>query len=640
MGILRADNLQKSFGTRTLFRDVSFEIQPGERVGLIGVNGSGKTTLFRILLGKERADNGIVSLAPSARITEVEQRPDTAQDVDLFHFTLEAFSELLETERTLNEIVSRIDREPEQRSRLIARQDVLLETFDRRGGNTFRSRTRSALLGLGFSEADLVRPIGEFSGGQVSKAMLARAILTEADILLLDEPTNNLDVAAIRWLEEYLKEFRDAVLVVSHDRAFLDATVTRILELSQGTIHSTPGNYTRYTEQKLSARERAEKLYFRQQKEIKRIEGIIAQQRRWNQERNYVTIASKQKQIDRIKAEMVPPEKDEKHIVFRFPEPKPTGNEVIELRHLAKQYGDTPVFSDLDLMIRKGECVCLIGENGCGKSTLLKILVGEEAPTGGTYRLGAGVRIGYYAQHTDDLHDEKTILNELYDTFPQMTPNELRGYLGMFLFRGDDIEKEIGTLSGGERARIQLLKLVLSGANVLLLDEPTNHLDIASSEVLEHALEQFEGTILIVSHDRYLVNRLSDRVILLSAEGLMEQTDESENLFDRIRPAQRTVRTEQKDRSENHYLKQKEAKTALLQARQSLKRIEQEIEHNDAEREQCQKDLLSATERGDYQLIQSICDRLTVLQQKETELYERLETAEEAYNFFNREETK
>ncbi|MBR0424515.1 MAG: ABC-F family ATP-binding cassette domain-containing protein [Clostridia bacterium] len=640
MGILRADNLQKSFGTRTLFRDVSFEIQPGERVGLIGVNGSGKTTLFRILLGKERADNGIVSLAPSARITEVEQRPDTAQDVDLFHFTLEAFSELLETERTLNEIVSRIDREPEQRSRLIARQDVLLETFDRRGGNTFRSRTRSALLGLGFSEADLVRPIGEFSGGQVSKAMLARAILTEADILLLDEPTNNLDVAAIRWLEEYLKEFRGAVLVVSHDRAFLDATVTRILELSQGTIHSTPGNYTRYTEQKLSARERAEKLYFRQQKEIKRIEGIIAQQRRWNQERNYVTIASKQKQIDRIKAEMVPPEKDEKHIVFRFPEPKPTGNEVIELRHLAKQYGDTPVFSDLDLMIRKGECVCLIGENGCGKSTLLKILVGEEAPTGGTYRLGAGVRIGYYAQHTDDLHDEKTILNELYDTFPQMTPNELRGYLGMFLFRGDDIEKEIGTLSGGERARIQLLKLVLSGANVLLLDEPTNHLDIASSEVLEHALEQFEGTILIVSHDRYLVNRLSDRVILLSAEGLMEQTDESENLFDRIRPAQRTVRTEQKDRSENHYLKQKEAKTALLQARQSLKRIEQEIEHNDAEREQCQKDLLSATERGDYQLIQSICDRLTVLQQKETELYERLETAEEAYNFFNREETK
>ena len=640
MGILRADNLQKSFGTRTLFRDVSFEIQPGERVGLIGVNGSGKTTLFRILLGKERADNGIVSLAPSARITEVEQRPDTAQDVDLFHFTLEAFSELLETERTLNEIVSRIDREPEQRSRLIARQDVLLETFDRRGGNTFRSRTRSALLGLGFSEADLVRPIGEFSGGQVSKAMLARAILTEADILLLDEPTNNLDVAAIRWLEEYLKEFRGAVLVVSHDRAFLDATVTRILELSQGTIHSTPGNYTRYTEQKLSARERAEKLYFRQQKEIKRIEGIIAQQRRWNQERNYVTIASKQKQIDRIKAEMVPPEKDEKHIVFRFPEPKPTGNEVIELRHLAKQYGDTPVFSDLDLMIRKGECVCLIGENGCGKSTLLKILVGEEAPTGGTYRLGAGVRIGYYAQHTDDLHDEKTILNELYDTFPQMTPNELRGYLGMFLFRGDDIEKEIGTLSGGERARIQLLKLVLSGANVLLLDEPTNHLDIASSEVLEHALEQFEGTILIVSHDRYLVNRLSDREILLSAEGLMEQTDESENLFDRIRPAQRTVRTEQKDRSENHYLKQKEAKTALLQARQSLKRIEQEIEHNDAEREQCQKDLLSATERGDYQLIQSICDRLTVLQQKETELYERLETAEEAYNFFNREETK
>lgn len=639
MAILRAIKLQKSYGARTLFTDVSFELQPNERVGLIGVNGSGKSTLFRILLGKESFDSGSVSLSPSARITEVEQRPDTARDVDLFTFTLEAFAELLETERRLGEVVRRIEWEPENRNRLIELQDSLLTAFDRAGGNTFRARTRSALLGLGFSEDDFSRPIGAFSGGQISKAMLARAILSEADVLLLDEPTNNLDVAAIRWLEDYLKSFRGAVLVVSHDRAFLDAVVTRILELSHGTIRGAQGNYTRYMEQKLTARELAQKQYFRQQKEIRRIEGIIEQQRRWNQERNYITIASKQKQIDRIRAEMVPPERDEKHVVFRFPEPKPTGNEVIELKELAKSYGAAFVFDHANAMIRKGECVCLIGENGCGKSTLLKILTGEEAPTGGTYRLGAGVQIGYYAQHTDDLDDTKTVLEELYDAFPRMTPNELRGFLGMFLFPGDDIQKGIGTLSGGERARIQLLKLVLSGANVLLLDEPTNHLDIASAEVLERALEQFTGTVLIVSHDRYLVRRLADRVMLLTRHGITEQTDESEDLFERIRPAQRTVQAEQpKNLSGNLYLRRKEAKSALLQAKQTLRQIEREIEENDSEREACQTEMTAATEQGDYERIRAICDRLTELQVKESELYERLEEAEREYHNLDTEE--
>ena len=641
MAILRADHLQKSFGARTLFQDVTFELQPNERVGLIGVNGSGKTTLFRILLGKESADAGSVGYAASARVVEVEQRPDLARDIDLYGFTLEAFAPVLETERRLGELALRIETEQDEaeRTRLIALQDQLLVRFDRSGGSTFRSRTRSALLGLGFSEDDLGRSIRAFSGGQISKAMLARAILTEADVLLLDEPTNNLDVAAIRWLEEYLREFRGAVLVVSHDRAFLDATVTRILELSHGTMRSAQGNYSRYLEQKLSARELAEKQYLRQQKEIKRIEGIIAQQKRWNQERNYITIASKQKQIDRIRAEMVPPEKDEKHVVFRFPEPAPTGNEVIVLQSLQKAYGSKPVFDGLDMLLQKGECVCLIGENGCGKSTLLKILVGEEAPTGGMYKLGAGVRLGYYAQHTDDLHAEKTVLEELYDTFPQMLPNTLRGYLGMFLFRDDDVEKKIAALSGGERARIQLLKLVLSGANVLLLDEPTNHLDIASAEVLEHALEQFAGTVLIVSHDRYLVRRLADRVLLLTAHGFAEQSDESEDLFDRIRPAQKTVTAGTKDLSGNTYLKRKEAKAALLAAKQAMRRAEQAIEQNDAARERCQAELEAATQRGAYAEITAICAEMTRLQEQETALYEQLEAAETEMTRLETEET-
>ena len=629
MAVLKVDNLKKSFGVRTLFSDVSFEIQPGEHVGLIGVNGTGKTTLLHMLLGQEEADTGNVHFGSGVRVSYVEQQPQLSGNVSLYDFTLQAFSEVIAAEEKLNDLTLRIENNPDERDRLIRLQDSLLMTFDRLGGSTFRARTRSALLGLGFSEKDLNRSVLEFSGGQISKAMLARAILRNADLLLLDEPTNNLDIVAVRWLEDYIKAFRGAVLVISHDRAFLDGTVTRILELTHASIRSGSGNYTRYMEQKLSARELSEKIFLRQQKEIKRIEGIIAQQKRWNQERNYITIASKEKQIERIRAEMVPPEKDEKSVVFQFPDPKPTGNEVIVIKDLAKDYQGIPVFDSLNVLIQKGECVCLIGENGCGKSTLLKILTGQESPSGGTYKLGAGVQLGYYAQHTRDLHEEKTILQEMYDSFPMLLPNELRGYLGMFLFRGDDIDKVIGTLSGGERARIQLLKLVLSGTNVLLLDEPTNHLDIASAEVLEKAIERFTGTVLIVSHDRYLVKKLADRILLLTEHGFIEQTDENEDLFDKIRPAAKQQNEERKDLSGNTYVKRKEAKAALAAAKQSLKRIEREIEENDNVRNRLEAEMDKAVSDGAFKQIEELCARLGEIQQRETELYEQLEAAED-----------
>ncbi len=631
MAVLRTENLQKSFGTQLLFSEVSFEIQPNEHVGLIGVNGSGKSTLFSILLGEKKPDSGRVSIASGAKVSYVEQQPKLRADTNLYNFTLEAFTDLLAIEQKLNALSARMEQE-EQLDRLIAQQDALLNAFDRQGGNTFRARTRSALIGLGFTEEELHRSVLEFSGGQISKAMLARAILTDADILLLDEPTNNLDVIAIRWLEDYLKQFRGAVLVISHDRAFLDGTVTRILELTHQSIRSAQGNFTRYMELKMTERELAQKRYFRQQKEIKRIEGIIDQQRRWNQERNYITIASKQKQIDRIRAEMVAPETDEKSVVFRFPEPKPTGNEVIVLKDLKKSYGNKPVFDHLNLLVQKGQCVCLIGENGCGKSTLLKILTGETEPTGGLYKLGAGVKLGYYAQHTRDLDESKTVLEELYDAFPMFLPNQLRGYLGMFLFAGDDIHKQIATLSGGERARIQLLKLVLSGANVLLLDEPTNHLDIASAEVLEHAIEQFTGTVIIVSHDRYLVGRLADRVIVLTPNGFLEQTDEKENMFDRIRPAQKERPAAQKDLSDNLYVKRKEARNALQNAKAAVRRLEADLERIDGEREKLQEAMNEAAQASEFEKVNTICEKLTALGERENGLYEQLELAEQKLN--------
>ncbi len=629
MALLTVDNLRKTFADRTLFSDVSFEIRPGERVGLIGVNGSGKTTLMRILMGKEPYDSGSIGMRQGMKLSYVEQIPVLDAETDLYTFTLEAFRPLLDLEAEEARILQKLEQNTENPDKLIARQAIVVDTLAREGGATFRAVTRSALIGLGFSTDDLSRPVTSFSGGQISKAMLARAILSRADLLLLDEPTNNLDVTAIRWLTEYLRQFKGAVLVVSHDRAFLDDTVTRMLELQHGRIRGTAGNYTRYMELKLDARELEKKIYLRKQKEIRRIEGIIEQQKRWNQAHNYVTIASKQKQIDRIREDMIEPERDEKSIVFRFPTPAPTGNEVIALHELGMRFGEKRIFSGLNAMIRAGQCVCLIGANGCGKTTLLKILTGSERQTEGTFKIGAGVRIGYYSQHNYDLNDANTVIGELSDTFPFMDYSQLRGYLGMFLFKNDDIEKRIGSLSGGEKARIRLMKLVLSGANVLLLDEPTNHLDIASAEMLESALEQFTGTVLIVTHDRYMVRRLADRVILMTENGLIEQQDETEDLFERIvecKP-EKPKQTE-KPESDNLFQRRKENKQRRAKAKQEYSRIEQLIRQNEAAKKEAEQALLAAQNGSDYRRMQQLYETISALDAEETELYDRLEQAE------------
>ncbi len=638
MSVLHVEHLKKSFADRTLFEDVSFEIRPGERVGLIGVNGCGKSTLMRILMGKEPYDSGSFGMRQGAKLSYVEQIPKLDASVDLYRFTLEAYRPLLDLEAEETRILKGLETETDQRDRLIERHAVVLDALERGGGSTFRAMTRSALLGLGFSEEDLARPVTTFSGGQISKAMLARAILEEADLLLLDEPTNNLDITAIRWLEDYFKLYKGAVLVVSHDRAFLDDTVTRMLELQNGKMRGTAGNYTRYMELKLDERELQQKLYLQKQKEIKRIEGIIAQQRRWNQERNYVTIASKEKQIERIKRDMVVPEKDEKSIAFHFSTPTPTGNEVVALHDLGKSFGDRRIFSGLNTMIRAGESVCIIGANGCGKTTLLKILTGLELPTEGTYKIGTGVRIGYYAQNTFDLNDAQTVIGELSDTFPHMDYSQLRGALGTFLFRNDDIEKCISSLSGGEKARIRLLKLVLSGANVLLLDEPTNHLDIASAEMLENAIEKFGGTVLIVSHDRYLVRRLADRVLLLTENGLVEQTDESEDLFERIVERKPEKRKSVHESVENTYLKRKETRTERAKAKQEVHRIERLIVQNEEERKQAEQALEEAQRTNAYREMERLYETISALNADETSLYEQLEAAEHAVSTFETEE--
>ena len=630
MAILNVVQIRKEFADRVLFSDISFEVGPRDRIGLIGVNGCGKSTLIQMIEGRLRPDGGFISRNPQCTVACVEQLPQLSEDVTLYDFVLSAHEELLSWERELSDISVRIETAAEtERHRLIDRQYRLMERFQQEGGLTFRNMTRSTLLGLGFTEEELSRPIVRFSGGQVAKGMLARAILRKADLLLLDEPTNNLDVAAVCYLQEFLSGYKGAYILVSHDRAFLDASVDRVLELENGHLIATKGDYTRHVELKMDERQIAERRYQQTMKEIRRIEGIIAQQRRWNQAHNYVTIASKEKQIERLKEGLVPPEKDPAAIHFHFRGAEPSGNEIIDVRDLGVSYGDRKVFEHGNLLIWKGQTVCLVGANGCGKSTFLKVLTGQLPPTEGHFCLGAGVRLGYFQQNTDNLDPEKTILEEMQDTFPHAVEGELRNYLGAFLFRGDDIYKHISTLSGGERARIKLLQLVMGGANVLLLDEPTNHFDITSCEVLERALEAFGGTILIVTHDRYLVERMADRVVLLEKDGFVEPEEGEDSVFDRlrVRPVQKQEKQPQDSRS-NYYLKQKEFKAALAAAKQEILKTERAIEENEQAQAQTEADIEKAEARGDFEGMQKLCVALGQLQEEEGRLYEALERAE------------
>ena len=630
MAIMNVVQVRKEFAERVLFSDISFEVGPKDHIGLIGVNGCGKSTLIHMMEGLIKPDAGYISVSPQCTVACVEQLPKLSEDVTLYDYVLTAHEELLSWERELSQIAGRIGSAAEDdRRRLIERQFRLMEQFQQEGGLTFRNMTRSTLLGLGFTEEELIRPIVRFSGGQIAKAMLARAILRKADLLLLDEPTNNLDVAAICYLQEFLNGYKGAYVLVSHDRAFLDASVNRVLELENGHLIATRGNYTRHVELKMDERQIAARRYQQTMKEIRRIEGIIAQQRRWNQARNYVTIASKEKQIERLKEGLVPPEKDPAAIHFHFRGAEPSGNEIIDVRDLGVSYGDRKVFQHADLLIWKGQTVCLVGANGCGKSTFLKVLTGQMMPSEGHFRLGAGVRLGYFQQNTDSLTPEFTILEEMQNAFPHALEGELRNYLGAFLFRGDDIYKRISSLSGGERARIKLLQLVLSGANVLLLDEPTNHFDIASCEVLERALEAFGGTILIVTHDRYLVERMADRVILLEKDGFVESEEEEDSVFDRLltRPIQKQEKQPVESRS-NYYLKQKEYKAALTAARQEVTKTERAIEENERAQAGTEAAIAQAESKGAFEEMQRLCVALGQLQNEESRLYELLEMAE------------
>ena len=629
MPLLTVHNLKKSFVTRVLFENVSFEVESGDHIGFVGVNGCGKSTLFRILLGEEQADEGTVNIPGGTKIGSMNQNV-SAEVCSLFDYVLQVFSELSAIEAETDRINSEIaaaggDVDP----KLIERQHALNEKYWADGGSTYRARTRSTLLGLGFTEDELSRSINSFSGGQRNKAQLAKLLLSDANLLLLDEPTNHLDISAIEWLENFLSAYRGSFIVISHDRYFLDKVTNRTMELKDRRLFISKGNYSRHLELRSTARELEMRQYLRTKKEIKRIEGIVEQQRRWGQERNFITAASKQKQADRLKATLVEPERDSASIHFHFEAKEVGGNDVLAAKKLAKSFDGKFVFRNVDMLIKKGEKVFLLGDNGCGKTTLLNILAGRMRPTEGSYYLGSHVEEAYYEQTMTSLDPEATVLREVWDRYyTTISHKDICNALAAFLFRGDEIEKQIKLLSGGEAARVQLLKLMLTKANLLLLDEPTNHLDAFSREELENTLLDYDGTLLIVSHDRYFINKIATRIFELKKDGVDEYIGNYDEYIERkaaIAKEQPVEKTAAKPKKQNDYKLKKERQSQLRKAKTRLTKCEAEIEDAENEIEEINEKMTSS----DYEELMKLTDRLHTVTNLRDGLYDEWEKLSE-----------
>lgn len=637
MPALSVRNLTMTFIERNLFTDVSFDVEERDKVGFIGANGVGKTTLFKILNGEISPVSGTVTFSKNVRPGYMEQHACNNPRADVYHELLSVFDYLSDMETEISALAHQIDNKSGNLDELVERQTMLIEQFERAGGLTYKSRTRSALLGLGFSENDFTMPVGNLSGGQRSKLCLAKLLLSQSNMLLLDEPTNHLDIDAIVWLEGFLRDFKGAMIIISHDRYFLDNVTNKTIELEHNRAMVYKGSYSEFVKKKESVNESLKNKYEHDLKEIKRIEGIVEQQKRWGQAHNFITAASKQKEADRIKDGLVAPESELETMRMHFEPRCESGNDVLICKNLAKSFDDKQLFKNVDIHIRKGERVFIIGGNGCGKTTLFRILTGKTPMNSGEYDYGANVEIGYFDQMQQNLDLSKTALDEVWDTFPNMTQTEVRSALASFLFKGDEVFKPLSKMSGGERARVSLLKLMLKGSNFLLLDEPTNHLDASSREELEKTLLDYSGTMLIVSHDRYFINKIADRILLLTNNGVKEYLGNYDYYLERTTaeksgavPAEN--KKDKKEKTQNDYFLQKQKQSEERKRQTKLKKAEAEIERLDEEIAKTQELLSSEEVAADYEKLMELSKLLEDLQKQQEgqyEIWEELESMAE-----------
>ncbi|MEE0969146.1 MAG: ABC-F family ATP-binding cassette domain-containing protein [Clostridia bacterium] len=648
MTALSVESLGFSVGMNDILKNVSFSLEDGDKLGIIGVNGSGKSTLFKLIIGEYEPTSGNIYISKDKSIGILTQ--EGAFDISelcgdtVIEQMYSAFPELINAESRLasleKELHERSDESDSDIYRSLTNEYTeLYARFIRDGGLEFRGRAASILAKMGFDEDTLDKRCDTLSGGQRTRLALSRQLCREPDILLLDEPTNHLDMETLKWLESFLVSYKKNVLVISHDRYFLDRVTNKTLLVEHNCAKLYNGGYSASMEQRKTDREIAERHYKNQQKEIARQEAYIAQQRAWNRERNIIAAESRQKALDRM-VKLEKPQNDPKGISMTFKKGAESGNDVLSVKGLTMAFGDKTLFEEISFLIKKGEKVFIVGANGCGKSTLIKLLIGALTAKSGRIELGYNVEIGYYDQENQNLDPENTVLDELWNAYPAMKETEVRNTLALFRFVGEDVYKEVSVLSGGERARLTLAKLILSHMNLLILDEPTNHLDIGSREALESALSEYEGTVITVSHDRYFINKLATRIIEIkpgtwNGSDILEYTvskvgssyDEYRNFRDereeRLKTSENSDVPDKNSEQKEIYLKAKKSASEERKEQKRLERIKKEAEKLEAELEELEAELYGDA-ASDYERAAVLDARRIEIEDRLMEIYEEI----------------
>ncbi|MEG0049712.1 MAG: ABC-F family ATP-binding cassette domain-containing protein [Clostridia bacterium] len=637
MILISVQNVQKSFGTHEVLQDVSFSLQKGEKMGLVGVNGCGKTTLLKMITGEMQPDGGMIHKGKDLRIGYLAQVDDIALTDTVWGALLRVFEEVIGMETRLRELESELavhSGNEELTLRLSGEYQRLTERFSQAEGYAYEGEMLGVLGGLGLKPEMSDRLVSTLSGGERTRLSLAKLLLQKPDVILMDEPTNHLDLEAIEWLQNYLTEYRGSLLLISHDRYFLDHVCTTMGELLGGRMIKFTGNYTEYMKKRTADFETRMKAFNLQQKEIDRERAIIERYRSFNREKSIKAAESRQKRLDKI--ERVDKPIEENHVRFSFDTRRRSGEDALEVKNLQKSFEGQTLFENLSFKMRTGDRVALIGPNGVGKSTLFKILMNKLTPDRGSAKYGTNVDVGYYDQHQQELNPMNTVLDEVWNSFPTMEQTHIRGALGLFLFSGDDVFEQIGKLSGGERGRVALTKLMLKKDNLLLLDEPTNHLDMDSREVLEDALEDFPGTILAISHDRYFINRFADHILVMGENGMTEYLGNFDDYVEkRDRPqapqemlgqeVTKTAQVKERKRDRQQSARLRELKAAVKQAEEAIAQNERRIAEIEA--------LLSdPTTYADTEKTREVTEQYKQEQNKTEALYDALENAEEIAN--------
>ena len=653
MAILQVKNVTLRFGVETILEGVDFLLEAGDKLGIIGVNGCGKSSLFRVITGEYTPDTGSVTVPAGRSVGMLSQDGAFAVTTDeggesttVLDWMLQTKPEILRMQERLAELERQLSLpDTPHLSAVTAEYSALHERYLAEGGLEHRGRCASLLSSLGFDEKAQHQPQSTLSGGQRTRLALAQQLSREPDVLMLDEPTNHLDIATVAWLEQFLADYKKTVLVISHDRYFLDRVTNKTLCIENRRAKLYDGGYTKSAEQRRIDRALAEKHYREQQKEIARQEAYIAQQRQWNRERNIIAAESRQKLLDKM-VKLEKPQNAPRPVHMRFTMSVASGNDVLRVRDLSMAFGDRALFSHLNFLIKKGQRVLLIGPNGCGKSTLIKLILNKLDPTSGVIEAGYNVTVGYYDQENQNLTDENTVLEELWSAYPHLPELQIRNALAQFRFVGEDVFKTVAVLSGGERARLTLCKLILSHMNLLVLDEPTNHLDIDSREALEGALEQFDGTILTVSHDRYFIDKLATRILMMHPGpafigDLLDYTVEHEGegytelmRYKAAREAERAVDTAQSKTAapvvsdaKADYLKNKQNAAEERKKRNRLQKLKQDCTRIEEALAAIEEEMVGDA-ATDYVRVAELEERKNTLEEQLLSNYEELEELE------------